>query len=102
MADDSSSVAYAAAKHGVIGLTRFAALDAARESVRVNALVTGLGDTPLWRRQVETRPESESAILAELHGRPSRRREVDAAFAAFLLSDENPSSPARRSRSPAP
>lgn len=38
---------YTAAKHGVIGLTRTAALDHGPDGIRVNALVVGLVNTPL-------------------------------------------------------
>jgi NAD(P)-dependent dehydrogenase (short-subunit alcohol dehydrogenase family) len=38
---------YTAAKHGVVGLTRTAALDYGPDSIRVNALVVGLVSTPL-------------------------------------------------------
>lgn len=38
---------YAAAKHGVVGLTRTAALDYGPDGIRVNALVVGLVSTPL-------------------------------------------------------
>ncbi|MEV6493563.1 SDR family NAD(P)-dependent oxidoreductase, partial [Actinoplanes sp. NPDC051633] len=41
---------YVAAKHGVVGLTKSVALEWAARKVRVNALVTGNVDTPLYRR----------------------------------------------------
>ena len=40
---------YSAAKHGVVGLTRSAALDTAAAGIRINALITGGVDTPLLR-----------------------------------------------------
>lgn len=79
---------YVAAKHGVVGLTRAAALEHAAQSVRVNALVTGGVDTPLFRETMGATPESVAQIAA-LHplGRISQPAEI-AAFATFLLSDE--------------
>ena len=43
--------AYVAAKHGVVGLTRAAALAHAADGIRINALVTGNVDTPLYRER---------------------------------------------------
>ncbi|MBW8698540.1 2,5-dichloro-2,5-cyclohexadiene-1,4-diol dehydrogenase [Streptomyces sp. MBT84] len=87
---DPSAAAYSGAKHGVVGLTRSTALDAAREGVRVNALVTGLVNTPLWRGVVESSPEAAGLILdKQPTGRAADEAEI-AAFAAFLLSDESP------------
>ncbi|MGW4242892.1 SDR family NAD(P)-dependent oxidoreductase [Nocardia sp. NPDC004722] len=79
---------YVAAKHGVVGLTRAVALEAAEQSIRVNALVSGAVDTPAFRNSMGATPEGEAAIAA-LHplGRISRPDEI-AAFCAYLLSDE--------------
>ncbi|MGW4356420.1 SDR family NAD(P)-dependent oxidoreductase [Nocardia sp. NPDC004582] len=79
---------YVAAKHGVVGLTRAVALEAAERSIRVNALVSGAVDTPAFRNSMGATPEGEAAIAA-LHplGRIARPDEI-AAFCAYLLSDE--------------
>ncbi len=82
--------AYAAAKHGVVGLTRAAALAHAADGVRVNALVTGNVDTPLYRELLGVGPEVERAALSAPNpsGRVAGPEEI-AAFVAFLLSDES-------------
>lgn len=84
---------YNAAKHGVIGLTRSAALDVAPAGIRVNALITGGVDTPLSRGLAEgvpgASPEESWRAAEAMHplGRMADPDEI-AAFAAFLLSDE--------------
>ena len=82
---------YSAAKHGVVGLTRSAALEAAPSGVRINALVTGGVDTPLLRRNMGSTPDEALRAAQALHpiGRVGEPEEI-AAFAAFLLSDEAP------------
>jgi NAD(P)-dependent dehydrogenase (short-subunit alcohol dehydrogenase family) len=77
-------VGYTAAKHGVVGLTRAAALENAKQNLRVNALVTGNVDTPLLRTMM-----SRDAAAPNPTGRLARPEEI-AAFVAFLLSDECP------------
>ena len=49
--------AYTAAKHGVVGLTRCAALEYAKAGVRVNCICPGPVQTPLLDRIVESNPE---------------------------------------------
>lgn len=79
---------YVAAKHGVVGLTRSVALEAADQGIRVNALVSGAVDTPAFRNSMGATPEGEAAIAA-LHplGRIAAPEEI-ASFCAYLLSKE--------------
>lgn len=56
-----NSVAYNASKHGVVGLTRAAALEYAKGGVRINAVCPGFISTPMLERQTE----SEAQALAE-------------------------------------
>ncbi len=81
--------AYVAAKHGVVGLTRAAALAHARDGIRVNALVTGNVDTPLYRELLGAGPDVDRASLSAPNptGRVAGPEEI-AAFVAFLLSDD--------------
>jgi NAD(P)-dependent dehydrogenase (short-subunit alcohol dehydrogenase family) len=80
---------YSAAKHGVVGLTRSAALDTAAAGIRINALITGGVDTPLLRAGMGPTPEESLRVAGAMHpvGRIGRPDEI-AAFTAFLLSDE--------------
>jgi NAD(P)-dependent dehydrogenase (short-subunit alcohol dehydrogenase family) len=49
--------AYAAAKHGVIGLTRSAAVEYGRKGIQVNALCPAFSSTPMLDAVVEERGE---------------------------------------------
>jgi NAD(P)-dependent dehydrogenase (short-subunit alcohol dehydrogenase family) len=80
--------AYVAAKHALVGLTRSAALENADRGIRVNALVTGNVDTPLYRGLLGVPLDGElDAPAPNPTGRVADADEV-AAFVAFLLSDE--------------
>src|SRR5436853_3688366 len=57
--------AYTAAKHGVVGLTRSAALDYAAQKVRVNAVCPGYIDTPMMGRFTGGTPEGRAKVIAE-------------------------------------
>lgn len=63
-------VAYVAAKHGVIGLTRVAALEGADYGITVNAVLPGPVKTPLLKKQLndlaETKGLSEADALSEI------------------------------------
>ncbi|KAK7487797.1 hypothetical protein BaRGS_00020938, partial [Batillaria attramentaria] len=52
--------AYVSAKHGVIGLTKVVALEAARTGVTCNAVCPGWVETPLFIKQAETRSKEQS------------------------------------------
>jgi NAD(P)-dependent dehydrogenase (short-subunit alcohol dehydrogenase family) len=81
--------AYVAAKHGVVGLTASAALECAADGVRINALVTGNVDTPLYRRLLGADGDTDAADLDAPNpmARVASSEEV-AAFVVFLLTDE--------------
>lgn len=76
--------AYAASKHGVIGLTRTAALEYARLNVRVNAVCPGPIDTPMLTRIFSGNPEAERQTSEnEPLGRIGRPDEVSGAVVWF-------------------
>jgi NAD(P)-dependent dehydrogenase (short-subunit alcohol dehydrogenase family) len=76
---------YTAAKHGVIGLTKVAAVDYAEDGVRVNAIAPGLIETPMTQGWLED-PE-QAAVLAARNPlkRPGRAEEI-AELVLFLAS----------------
>lgn len=58
-------VAYVAAKHGVIGLTRVAALEGAMHGITVNAVLPGPVKTPLLVKQLKDLEESKGMTESE-------------------------------------
>ncbi|MGV0374501.1 SDR family NAD(P)-dependent oxidoreductase [Corynebacterium hadale] len=77
--------AYAAAKHGVIGLTKSIAADYAAKGIRCNAVGPGYIDTPLLNRLSE---EMRHQLIARHPQARLGRAEEVAAMVRFLLSDE--------------
>lgn len=82
------SPAYTAAKHGVIGLTRAAALDYAAQNIRINAVCPGYIDTPMMGRYTGGTPEGRAKVIAEEPvGRMGTPEEI-AASVVWLCSDD--------------
>jgi NAD(P)-dependent dehydrogenase (short-subunit alcohol dehydrogenase family) len=81
------AAAYVAAKHGVVGLTRAAALEHATSGVRVNAILPAGVDTPLFRSTMGATPEGEAFITGRHPvGRIASPEEI-APVVVFLASD---------------
>lgn len=80
----ANSSAYVAAKHGVVGLTKTAALEYSARGIRINAIGPGYIDTPL----LEGLPPETRQGLVSLHpiGRLGRAEEV-AELAVWLSTD---------------
>jgi NAD(P)-dependent dehydrogenase (short-subunit alcohol dehydrogenase family) len=78
---------YCATKHGVLGLTKTAAIENAARGVRVNAVCPGTTDTPMVRASLERGPELEKMIRASLPGGRLGRPEEIAEAAVWLCSD---------------
>ena len=80
--------AYGAAKHGLIGLTRCAALDYAAANIRINAICPGIIDTEMMDRFTGGTDDGRAAVIAqEPIGRMGRPEEIASAI-AYLCSDE--------------
>ena len=80
----ATAVAYTAAKHGLIGMTKTAAVEYAAKNIRVNAVGPGFIDTPMLSKNLDA---NTLKYIAGLHPvqRLGRSEEVSA-LTCFLLS----------------
>ncbi|QCQ98874.1 3-hydroxybutyrate dehydrogenase [Brevundimonas sp. SGAir0440] len=88
--------AYVAAKHGVIGFTKTAALELARDNITCNAICPGFVETPIVTKQIadqaRTRNMTEEQVLTDviLAAQPTKRfvttEELTGLF-LYLVSD---------------
>lgn len=82
---DPGMAPYVAAKHGVVGLTKAAALDYAKDGIRVNALAPGLVASPMTERWLKD-PKFVEALMANSPiGRPAEPAEMSG-IVLFLCS----------------
>ena len=79
------SSAYAAAKGGIVSLTRSMALDFAPKNIRINAVAPGYIDTPLLRGFAEATGDMEGAIQQWCSRIPIRRLQQPTEVAEVIL-----------------
>ena len=81
--------AYSASKHGVLGITRNAAIDYAQDGIRINAICPGAIDTPMLRAAIERRGRDPQDVADRLSllGRFGTPEEI-AKAALWLCSDD--------------
>ncbi|MGV3463860.1 MAG: 3-hydroxybutyrate dehydrogenase [Heyndrickxia sp.] len=93
----AGKAAYNSAKHGVIGLTKVAALEGAEFGITVNSLCPGYVDTPLVRNQLQDLARTrnvpfEKVIEEVIYPLVPQKRLLDVAeiadYAAFLVSEK--------------
>lgn len=80
--------AYTASKHGVIGLTKSAALEYAPMGINVNAVCPGPVETPMVQRALSSAPEHMNGVIKEIPaGRLGRSDEIASAV-LWLCSEQ--------------
>ena len=82
----SETSAYVASKHGVVGITRTAALEYARQGIRVNCVCPGYIRTPMTAQSMSDPDRLAQMIAREPIGRVGNPEEVAAAV-MWLCSD---------------
>lgn len=95
----SYMTSYCATKHAVIGITRAAAHELAKDGIRVNAICPGIVDTRLWKEDLNPHltelegHENQTAWDLRVAAIPIGRHQVpaDVANVAFMLVSRNAS-----------
>lgn len=82
------TVAYTASKHGVVGITRAAALDCAQQGLRINAIGPGFIETPMIAHALADKERHAYLVTQHPIGRLGQPQEI-ANMAAFLCSEQS-------------
>jgi NAD(P)-dependent dehydrogenase (short-subunit alcohol dehydrogenase family) len=83
------ATAYNAAKHGVVGITKTAALEYGPNNIRVNAVCPGFIDTPMLAQGAGADPNVLAGVVATLPIRRVASADEVADVVAWLLSAES-------------
>jgi NAD(P)-dependent dehydrogenase (short-subunit alcohol dehydrogenase family) len=81
----AGTAAYTASKHGVVGLTKVAALDYAKKNIRVNAIGPGFIDTPMLGAITQDERANRAFLATTPMGRFGQTTEI-AELVLFLCS----------------
>jgi NAD(P)-dependent dehydrogenase (short-subunit alcohol dehydrogenase family) len=85
---DGSHPGYSGSKHGVVGLTRTAAIVYAQAGVRINAVCPGPTLTSLIHKLIDGQPEVEKMLLSHIPMNRMAQPEEIAKVVLFLCSDD--------------
>ena len=80
--------AYSASKHGVIGLTKCAALEYAAKNIRINAICPGVTETPMVAKAVADVPDHMAAIMNSIPAKRFASSDEIASTVLWLCSEE--------------
>lgn len=83
---DPNMAGYIAAKHGVLGLTRAAAVDYGKRGIRINAIAPGFVVTDMTRHWAESRDFTDAFFQHNVSGRAAQPEEI-AGTVLHLCSD---------------
>ena len=87
LAGAAGYIAYNAAKHGVVGITRTAALEYATAGIRINAVCPGYIRTPMTQPGIDANPELERKMVSQTPMARLGRPEEIAGAVVWLCSD---------------
>ena len=72
----ADAATYSASKHGVVGLTKSAALETARSGIRINAVCPAVIETPMGKRLLDTPIARKNLVSYHPIGRFGRPAEI--------------------------